>query len=1048
MTQTIFAPLSDDDRHPDAPVLDASQRAVVQAPSGRHHAVAGAPGSGKTTTLVEVVADRVQNRGVAPDDVLAIVPSRLAANRLRDRLALRIGVPTNGPLARTVNSAAFQIVQRSMPTGPEPVRLLTGAEQDHILAEILAGHVLDGSGPVWPTSLGDDVRALQGFRTELRELIMRCVENGTSTADLRALAAAHERPEWAAAADVIDEYGVVVDSYASAYRDSSELLAEAVQRVSAGSGTAGLRLVVVDDLQEFGPGMSRLLRAFASRGIDIIAFGDPDVAVSTFRGSDVGALSHLQQRLGAPVTGHTLSTVHRGTRSIRGLVGSVAERIGAAGGVEHRRADAAADDSADGQPVVRIEATSPAAEYRQIARVLREHRLFRDVPWSRMSVIVRSGALVPVVSKALALAEVPTKTPVGALSIRDAYASRQLLDAASLAVGFAPPTVELVESLATGPVCGIDTVALRRLKRELRNEDIAGGGTSTPGELIVQAFGHPNGFATIDSASARRAGRFAASLDSARELAAGGGSIEEVLWALWSASGLAESWGAQSLGTGLAAEEANRHLDAVMALFTAAKRFVERSPENPAEGFLREVFSADVPEDSLTPQAAFDAVWVGTPNSAVGTEVDVVVVAHVQEGAWPNPQIRGSLLYPQLLSSILAGLPVGDLDARADVLADELRMFALSVSRASTQVVVSATANDDEQPSVFFRFPAIAQAPARDAREGQHPFTLRGLTGRLRRIATHGAHPDDRTSAASALARLAQNNIDGADPAEWYGMLEPSSTDPLVELSDPDARVRVSPSKLEMFEKSPLVWFIDTMAASPSGVIAGIGTVIHSAMENAGALPELEQTDERLGTEALWADVEQRWKELRFDAPWIADAQKRRARDLVAALSEYLRDAKREGKTVVSAEGRFEVDVDHVVLSGIIDRVERLPDGRVVVVDLKTGRTIPRKTDIPSNAQLSAYQLALARGAIDGADGAASAGAALLFVSSAVDGRRYRIMAQDAADDEAHAAFAVRLIAAGEGMAVSTFPGAVDLDERDPASAFTYRIHLIAGVSE
>ncbi|WP_166983337.1 ATP-dependent DNA helicase [Paramicrobacterium fandaimingii] len=1048
MTQTIFAPLSDGDKHPDAPALDASQRAVVEAPSGRHYAVAGAPGSGKTTTLIEVIADRVQNRGIAPDEVLAIVPSRLAANRLRDALALRIGVPTSGPLARTVNSAAFQIVQRSMPTGSEPARLLTGAEQDHILAEILQGHVLDGTGPVWPASLGDDVRALQGFRTELRELMMRCVENGTSTAELRAHAAAHERPEWSAAADVIDEYGVVVDSYASAFRDSSELLAEAVQLVSEGSAIGGLRLVVVDDLQEFGPGMSRLLRAFASRGVDVIAFGDPDVAVSTFRGSDVGALARLGERLGAPVTDHTLATVHRGTRSIRELVSGIAERIGAAGGVEHRRAAAAADDGTDEPPVVRIEATSPAAEYRQIARVLREHRLFRDVPWSRMSVIVRSGALVPAVSKALALAEVPTKTPIGALSIRDAYASRQLLDAASLAIGYAEPTVELVESLATGPVCGVDTVALRRLKRELRNEDIAGGGTSTPAELIVQAFGHPNGFATIDSASARRAGRFAAALDSARQCAAGGGSIEEVLWTIWTASGRAESWGAQALGTGLAADEANRHLDAVMALFTAAKRFVERSPENPAEGFLDEVFSADVPEDSLTPQAAYDAVWVGTPNSAVATEVDVVVVAHVQEGAWPNPQIRGSLLYPQLLSSVLAGLPVGDLDPRADVLADELRMFALSVSRASTQVVVSASANDDEQPSVFFRFRPIAQAPVRDAREGQHPFTLRGLTGRLRRVATHGAHADDRAHAASALARLAQNSVDGAEPSQWYGMLEPSSTDPLVDLGDADAHVRVSPSKLETFEKSPLVWFIDTMAASPSGVIAGMGTVIHSAMENAGALPEPEQTDERLGTQALWADVEGRWKELRFDAPWIADAHMRRARDLVAALSEYLLDAKREGKTVVSAEGRFEVEVDHARLSGIVDRVERLPDGRVVVVDLKTGRTIPRAADIATNAQLSAYQLALARGAIGGAEGAASGGAALLFVSSAVNGRRYRIMAQDAADSDAEAAFVERLLAVGEGMAASTFPGAVDLDERDPASAFTYRIHLIAGVSE
>ncbi|GAB2512622.1 ATP-dependent helicase [Paramicrobacterium agarici] len=1048
MTQTTFAAAAIEGGHPDAAELDASQRAVVTAPSGVHHAVTGAPGSGKTTTLVELIAHRIQRGDLAADGVLAIVPSRLAANRLRDRLALRVGVPTSGPLARTVNSAAFHIVQNATAAGTEPVRLLTGAEQDHILSEILAGHVHDESGPVWPETLGPEVRALQGFRTELRELMMRCVENGTSTDELRQLAHVHERPEWLAAASIIDEYGVVVDSYASVYRDSSELLAEAVQLVSEGAGIDGLQLVAVDDLQEFGPGMIRLLRAFASRGIDIVAFGDPDVAVSTFRGSDVGAIARLGERIGADVDVHTLSTVHRGGSSIRGLVRSVAEHIGAAGGVEHRRAEAARDEAGTVPPVVRIEATSPAGEYRQIARVLREHHLFRDIPWSRMIVVVRSGALVPAVSKALALAEVPTKTPVGALSIRDAYASRQLLDAAALAIGYAPATADLVESLAAGPICGLDTVAIRRLKRELRHEDIAGGGTSTPGELFVAAFAHPNGFASIDSASARRAGRFAASLDAARTLAESGGSIEEVLWTIWSSSGLAESWGSQALGSGLAADEANRHLDAVMALFTAAKRFVERNPENPASGFLNEVFSAEVPEDSLTPQSATDAVWVGTPNSVIGTEADVVVIAHAQDGTWPNPQIRGSLLYPQLLSSVLAGLPVETLDARADVLADELRMFALAISRAAQQIVVSATASDDEQPSVFFRFPAIAQAPVRDAAEGQHPFTLRGLTGRLRRIAAHGVRADDRARAASALARLAEHDVDGAHPADWYGMLEPSTTSPLVDLNDDDARVRVSPSKLETFEKSPLVWFIDTMAASPSGVIAGMGTVIHAAMEKAGALAEPEQTDERLGVEALWADVAERWQELHFDAPWIGDAQKRRAREMVGALSEYLLDAKRSGNTVVSAEGRFEVEVGAVKLSGIIDRVERLPDGRIVIVDLKTGRTTPTKADIPTHAQLSAYQLALSHGAIEGALDAQSGGAALLFVSSGVQGRSYRVMVQDPHDDAARDEFAERLRAAGSGMASNTFPGAVDLAERDPASAFAYRIHLIAAVSE
>lgn len=1050
---TAFAQQAQTHEWTDAAELDASQRAVLGLPSGASCAVSGAPGTGKTTTLVELIADRVANRGYATSEVLAIVPSRLAATRLRDRLALRVGVPTDGPLARTANSVAFHIVQQAAESGSsEPPRLLTGAEQDRVIADLLEGHIDEGTGPLWPETLGADVRQLQGFRTEFRELMMRCVESGVSPDQLRALGDEHDHPEWHAAASLIEEYGEVLDNFAASYRDSSELLAEAVHLVADGTSATPLRLVAVDDVQEFGPGMFRLLRALAGRGVEIAVFGDADVAVSTFRGSDLGALSDLGQRIGVPVEQLTLSTVYRSGSGIRSLVREVTERIGAAASIAHRKALPVAGGDSDDvvrpvAPIVRIEATSPAAEYRQIARVLREHHLFRGIPWSRMAVVVRSGALVPTVSKSLALAEVPTATPVGSTNIRDAYASRQLIDAAAIAIGFNPATPELIESLATGPLCGLDTVALRRLKRALRQEDIAGGGTSTAAQLLVDAFDHPNGFASIDSASARRAGRFAKTLDSAGVLAAAGGSIEEVLWEIWAGSSLAETWGAQALGSGLAADEANRHLDAVMALFTAAKRFVERNPANPASGFLGEVFSADVPEDSLTPQAAADAVWVGTPNSVIGTDVDVVVAAHLQDGAWPNPQLRGSLLYPQQLSAVLAGLPVAQIDARAEVLADELRMFALTVSRASSQVVLSATVTDDEQPSVFLRFRTIADAPMRDQAEGRHAFTLRGLTGQLRRTATHGPGEAERREAASALARLAQGGVAGAHPRDWYGTREPSTEAPLVDLDDENSAVHVSPSKLETFEKSPLVWFIDTMAATPSGVIAGIGTVIHSAMEKAGVLPRDEQTNERLSTDALWADVEARWSELQFDAPWIGEAQRRRARSLVTALSDYLIDAKTSGSDVVSSEGRFSVDVGKVRLTGSIDRVERRADGSIVIIDLKTGKTIPSDADIAQHAQLAAYQLALAEGAIENAVDAESGGAALLFVSSGTAGKSYRLKHQDAASDDELRDFVERLTEVGAGMAAATFPGAVDIGEHDPASGFAYRIHLIAAVS-
>lgn len=1044
---------------------------MLALPDGVHAAVLGAPGTGKTRTIIEAVAERIDTRGYHPDEVVVIASDRRSATALRDQLSLRVSAPTRGPLARTLGSLAFGLVaaRAVLDAAPSP-RLLTGADQDNIIADLLRGDLDDaelGEGIPWPENLDPEVRGLRGFRTELRELMMRLVETGTRPAELAALGREYSRPEWEAAAEFITRYESVLDQYTQVRLDSAEIIAEAAALLREGRASLP-RLVILDDIQEQGPAALDFLRAAVAAGSTILAFGDPDVASATFRGSDPGAISALGSLLGVSVETLILGTVHRHAAPLRAVIAELTQRVGAAGSVEHRRAESAGSaPEPAAEPVLRIAGSSPAAEQQAIARVLREHHLFHGVPWSRMAIIVRSSASIPVLARALALSDVPTSSTAGTASLNERFAARQLVQAVAVAIGRVPATPALYTDLLTGPLGGLDGIGLRRLRRALRHEELLGGGSRHSDELLVEALAGPDRLYALDNPVARRAGRFAQSLHEMRTQHAAGASAEELLWTVWSRSRLAETWAEQAAGFGLLAEEANRNLDAVMAVFASAKRAVERDPDAAAEVFIDAVLGAELAEDSLAAQSRADTVWIGTPGAVVGREFDIVVIARLQAGAWPNMQLRGALLYPQLFSQVRAGLPVAHIDARAELLSDELRMFVLAASRARRQIVVSATENDDEQPSAFLRFPTLAEAPVRSD-GGEYPLSLRGLVGTLRRrlvrasavltgeipagAARTAAARAEADDAAAALATLARAGVFGADPAEWYGLREPSTTAPLVELGDPehpDLRVRVSPSRMETFEKSPLNWFIEDIAATPSGLAAGIGTVVHFAMEQVGEIPADRLSAEDITVQRLWSHVDERWSELRFEAPWLGERERANADEMLHGVSDYLARALRDGTELISAEGSFRFDIGQVTVSGKIDRVERRKNGEIVILDLKTGRTPPPKSRLPEHAQLAAYQMALAEGAIDGTTAEdTTGGAALLYVRTKTQKDSHMELLQEPQDEAARAAFRERVSTVGAGMAAAEFIGVFGSGEFDPLTQFGYRIHLIAAVSE
>ncbi len=1065
---------------------DAAQRAVITASPTASGVVIGAPGTGKTRTLVDRVVQLLEVEGLPPEEVLALTPSRQAATALRDRIGVRIGQATPGPLARSLGSFAFQLVRGAMVReGAEPPALLTGADQDRIIAELLAGDVEDGR-IVWPPALSEPVRASKGFRSELRAFLAECTELGASPAELRATGDA----VWTAAADFVEEYRTVLDALRSAHRDAADLLGEAAGILrTADAATLGalapLRVVLIDDAQELTRGGIGVVRALLDRGIAVQAFGDPDISSGAFRGASPELFAQLAGALG---TVHVLDGAHRQRPLLTALTRTVTQAIGVSGRVEHRRAPApvAGDDEAE---VSTFLAPSPYEEFDRIAGVMRDWHLSAGIPWDRMAVIAHDTRQVTALETELAAREIPTRAagvqrPLGSEGI-----VRDIVGIVRLAL--TPDeerTVGAWEEALRTPFGGMDAIALRRLRARLRHLELGQGGSTPARELLRAAMSEPATLTLIDAPESRTAERFAETVAGVARAAAEGETIHDLLWRIWEQARAVDgrrlqvAWREISLlPTGA---ETARSLDALVALFDAAKRFVERTPNERPEVFVRDILDSEVPEDTLSSPERPGTVTLLTPATALGTEFDAVVVAGVQDGVWPNVRLRGGLLQTWRLADTVtaarSGLPaqVPDvLDRRRAALHDELRLFVRAISRARHRLLITAVDDDDLTPSAFFGFLPPPEPPERHA-SAEHPLTLRGLVARYRRVLTTTPTESARRGAAAQLAVLAREGVPGAHPHDWYGVTAPSTAAPLRDLAANGARV--SPSAVESYEECGLNWVVSALGGDTvMPPTAGIGTIIHEAMERVpdGDLERMREV------------VEEHWPELDFETAWIGRKERRRADLFVDRLHSYLGEVRRDGGRLLGSEVefRFAVDVSgataeptvhpvgedrghRAIVHGYIDRVEAYPpgagehgpargrgwqsmaggpEGTTVVVDLKTGKTDPESDGgVVAHAQLAAYQIAVQEGLVPGAAPASLGGARLVIVSKTLAKSDYRVAHQHALDGEARSQFLNRVAEVARGMSAASFTAQVEAHCADTQRrVHPCRIHTVPAVS-
>ena len=1039
--------------------LSPSQAEVASLEPTELAVVFGAPGVGKTVAAKALFSNLAEKIG--PDNVLVLAANRESANRLRDELALAFQGATAGPLARTLTSFAFGVLRsKALKEGAKLPALRSGSEQDRILAQVIAEVVEVGLPEVsqtWPAQFNRQVIELSGFRAELRDFITVCLEHGINVSELRELGSKHDKPEWSASALFFEHYLQKVSSADFFGRfDASSLLRIASQWLESQpewpAELADIQTVIVDDAQELTPSAMRLLKVLAGNHRGLVLIGDPDSSTLGFRAADPRAMANLADSVAALRNTSVHQFFLNPNFSVRPnelsrVLARVSRQIDTARAGRQRKSLAFSPSSGgeaeteDSQVEVKV-FSQQTGETAWLARTLRELHLFEGYPWSEIAVVARSRATLDQFAVALANESVPVQILGAQSALRDEFASRNLLVLADLALNPRAIDARFAVELLTSVFCGLDSLGIRRLRRSLRREELLADGLRNSDELLAELFQSPGTLSSIRGSEARKAERFLQVLSEATAIAADPTqSIEDLLWKLWSGSGLEKTWQTLSKGVGEVSLQANRDLDAVVALFAAANRYAERNPNGDPREFVAQQLSLGLPEDTLALNDSFaNRVTLATPSGLIGRRFKVVALPNLIEGVWPNLRPRSSLLGANLLDALQTGRIESVAKVSKSELPDELRMLYKAIGASSEKLLVSATDSEDEQISQFIGL-INGEIPDRENYSGTQ-LTLRGLAGTLRRTLARSTSLAELDSAALGLARLASAGVPGAHPDSWYGMLALSTNEPLVELEDPEAQVWLRPSQLENFAKCPLHWFLNAHGGGDSNFSANLGSLVHKALELGVDMNE----------DSLWGLVESKWHTLSFESRWLEEVGERRAKRMISNMVQYLRRFDAEGAQVIGREVNFEFEVGRARVRGQVDRLELYPDGRVMIVDLKTGSTTVTAEEARVHAQLGLYQLAFASGAFADLEGineqSSLAGAKLLLVGTGdkpVERNQPSLDDSPASKEEFH-----RLIAAAtSGMAMTdrVFVAQIDSHCTNSNEFGSCQIHLTKAVS-
>lgn len=757
--------------------LNAAQRRAVEH-EGSPLVVLAGPGTGKTRVITERVAHLINERGAAPERILAITFTNKAAGELRSRLAetLPRGM-ADRVQAFTFHAWGLRVLRRygdRTALGRAPM-LIDSAQERRLLTEL----VLESG------VLGDLPAGVRPAVDEARETIARLRHGAVTPA--RAIAFADDRATAATTegerADLerFGRFARLFSMYDGAclsrgWATFDDLLIRPAELI-AHDPLAAARIrsdcahVVVDEFQDVNTAQIELLGAIAPPGSrpDLVVVGDDDQSIYAFRGADDRAFARFGSRWTDAET-IELTETYRSARPIVDVSQRVIARAGARYVPDKRLVSPRADDErhADASvEIVRLADNNQGGEV--IATMIGSH--LAALPegerrWSRFAVIGRTWTELGRVRSALELAGIPVVSAGGSGVLAD-QGVQDLLEWARLVCD--PSSPGAAGRLLRRPPISLDASRVFAWERAWRAA-VSRGESRPFSAWVVDEHGDDPELGE----RVRRFGELLAELITIAGQDRADAAIAEII----RRTGLVE-------GDLVSGRERAARVSAVVSVLRFVRERVMRAEQpHDLRAFLRyydDLDSRDQDFSRSTGEAVVEAeegvsaeeaehdgaVALMTAHGAKGLEFDTVFVPGVAPtNKWPGSSSDDNPLPEGLIDRL------GDeRSERERVLDEERRLFYVACTRAQRRLVMlgkvpakSSTTNflvellADEDVSVRESAAVLEGAGERDVIDRLLDDYKRRLSAR---DALDAAARDARLDAAAAMARAAGS---GGDP--------------------------------------------------------------------------------------------------------------------------------------------------------------------------------------------------------------------------------------------------------------------------------------------